>query len=264
MKRFNGTLVLILAAGITLSLKAQKPAEPDSAIYTVTGPRHGISFFPQVHHPGVEYTPGDTLSFDRYHTYDVICAWMTRWASEHPEIVTLYEVGRSYEGRPVMQMTLTSSVNGSDTDKPAAFFEGNRHSGEITSAESVLWLAKHLIEGYGKDPSVTDLLDNFTVYLRPVNNPDGHLLYLNTAQSNRSTVRPDDNDSDGLLDEDPPEDLDGDGIILTLRWPDRKNGTMIPDPDDPSGRIMKRVPRGEGSYSTSAEGVDNDGDGLIN
>jgi hypothetical protein len=54
-------------------------------------------------------------------------------------------------------------------------------------------------------------------------------MYLNTAQSNRSTVRPDDNDNDGLYDEDPPEDIDGDGIILTLRWPDRKNGTLVPD-----------------------------------
>lgn len=264
MKRITGILFIVLVSGATRFIGAQDHAIPDSSIYTVGGQRHGISFFPRVKHPGVEYSPGDTLSFDRYHTYGVICHWMTRWAEEHPEIVTLYEVGRSYEGRPVMQMTLTSSKYGTDTDKPAAFFEGNRHSGEITSAESVLWLARHLIEGYGNDPEITDLLDHFTVYLRPVNNPDGHELYLNTAQSNRSTVRPDDNDNDGLYDEDPPEDLDGDGIILTLRWPDRKNGTLIPDPADLSGRIMKRVPRGEGIYATSAEGIDNDGDGRIN
>jgi hypothetical protein len=239
-------------------------AVPDSSVYIVAGTRHGISYFPRVRYPGVEYVTGEALTFDRYHTYEVICHWMSRWAEEHPDLVTLYEVGRSYAGRPVMQMTVTSPRNGSATEKPAAFFEGGRHSGEVTGAESVLWLARHLIEGYGSDQTVTDLLDNFTVYLRPVNNPDGHDLYLNTAQSNRSTVRPDDNDADGLLDEDPPEDLDGDGIILTLRWPDRINGTMIPDPDDPSGRIMKRVPRGKGIYATSTEGIDNDGDGRIN
>ncbi len=264
MKRIAGTLLIVLFSGISHILPAQRATGPDSSVYTVGGTRHGVSFFPRVCHTGVEYIPGDTLAFDRYHSYSVICHWMERWAADHPEIVTLYEIARSYEGRPIMQMTLTSGKNGSDTDKPAAFFEGNRHSGEITSAESVLWLARHLIEGYGKDPAVTDLLDHFTVYLRPVNNPDGHELYLNTAQSNRSTVRPDDNDSDALFDEDPPEDLDGDGIILTLRWPDRENGTLIPDPADPSGRIMKRVPRGEGIYATSSEGIDNDGDGRIN
>ncbi len=264
MKKLTGALLLFFISGLTFLLDAQEAKRPGSSFYTVGGQRHGISFFPRVEYDGVEYTPGETLTFDRYHTYAVICHWMERWAAEYPEIVTLYEVARSYEGRPIMQMTLTSSSNGSDTDKPAAFFEGNRHSGEITSAESVMWLARHLIEGYGNDESITGLLDHFTVYLRPVNNPDGHELYLHTAQSNRSSVRPDDNDGDGLLDEDPPEDLDGDGFILTMRWPDRQKGTMIADPDDPSGRLMKRVPPGEGTWSTATEGYDNDGDGRIN
>lgn len=267
MKKITGILVIIgaLIPGLIVSQSApDTTGRTGRPIYTVSGTRHGVSFFPKVKHRGVEYEAGEKLLFDRYHSYNVICHWMDRWADEHPEIVSLYEVGRSYEGWPVWQMTLTSSRNGSDTDKPAAFFEGNRHSGEITSAESVLWLAQHLIEGYGKDSVITSLLDNFTIYLRPVNNPDGHELYLNTAQSNRSTVRPHDTDNDGLYDEDSPEDLDGDGIILTMRWPDRTNGTMIPDPDDPSGRIMKRVPRGEGIYATSGEGIDNDNDGRVN
>src|SRR5665648_254482 len=189
---------------------------------------------------------------------------MKKWAEDYPGLVTLYEAGRSYEGRPIMQMTVTNSKTGPDTDKPAAFFEGNRHSGEVTSAESVLWLIQHLLTNYGRDPEITGLIDRFAIYLKPVNNPDGNELYMNTAQSNRSTVRPDDSDNDGLLDEDPPEDLDGDGVILTIRWKDEKNGTFIPDPADSTGRIMKRVPRGEGIYLTSSEGVDNDGDGQIN
>ncbi|MBS0012042.1 MAG: hypothetical protein KFF49_11560, partial [Bacteroidales bacterium] len=169
-----------------------------------------------------------------------------------------------YEGRPIIQMTITNRKNGKHTDKPAAFFEGNRHSGEITSAESVMWLAQHLLESYGKDPEITKLLDSFTFYLRPVNNPDGHNLYIHTAQSNRSTVRPTDNDLDGLLDEDAPDDINGDGVILSMRWKDEENGNYIIDPDDPSGRIMKRAASGEGNYMLSSEGIDNDGDGNIN
>jgi hypothetical protein len=40
--------------------------------------------------------------------------------------------------------------------------------------------------------------------------------YLETAQTLRSTIRPYDNDGDGLLDEDPAEDLDGDGFIRQI------------------------------------------------
>ena len=249
MKNITGILIIVgaMTPGILFPQSASRSvSRTDSVIYTVKGDRHGVSFFPRVQHSGVEYIPGETLTFDRYHALDVIYHWMHRWADEYPDIVSLNEIAKSLEGRPVLQMTVTSRKYGSDTDKPGAFFEGNRHSGEITSAESVMWLAKHLIEGYGKDSVITRLLDHYTVYLRPVNNPDGHELYLNTAQSNRSTVRPHDTDNDGLFDEDAPEDLDGDGIILTMRWPDREKGTLIPDPEDPSGRIMKRVPRGEG------------------
>ena len=189
---------------------------------------------------------------------------MKRWAEKYPELIDLYEIGKSFEGRPIYQMTFTNKKTGKDTDKPAAFFEGGRHSGEVTGSESVLYLAKFLLDNYGKDPEVTHLLDTKTIYLKPVNNPDGHNLYLNTAQSNRSTVRPEDNDGDGLMDEDAPDDIDGNGVILTMRWKDEKKGTWIPDPKDSTGRIMKRVPAGKGIYLTSSEGIDNDGDGRIN
>jgi hypothetical protein len=228
------------------------------------GERHGVNYFPLVKLPQVEYLAGDTLKFDRYHSQDVIYAWLRKWAAAYPDIVELYEVGRSFEGRPIYQITVTNRKTGKDTEKPAAFFEGGRHSGEVTACETVLWMAKYLIENYGRDPGVTELVDKNAIYLRPVNNPDGNNLYLNTAQSNRSTVRPADNDGDGLLDEDPPEDLDGNGVILNVRWKDEKNGTMIADPRDPTGRIMKRVPAGQGTWSTSSEGIDNDGDGRVN
>jgi hypothetical protein len=232
--------------------------------YKVSGERHGVSFFPKVELKSVQYIASDSLTFDIYHSSDVVYCWMKRWAEKFPELIDLYETGKSFEGRPIFQMTITNKKTGKDTDKPAAFFEGGRHSGEVTASESVLYLTKFLLDNYGKDPDVTNLLDTKTIYLKPINNPDGHNLYLNTAQSNRSTVRPEDNDGDGLMDEDAPDDIDGNGIILTMRWKDEKKGTWIPDPKDSTGRIMKRVPAGKGIYLTSSEGIDNDGDGRIN
>ena len=238
--------------------------ESKKKYYTLSGFRHGISYFPEIRLPQVQYEPGDSLTFNNYHSADVIYTWLKRWADNYPELVELYEVGKSFEGRQILQITITNKKTGKDTDKPAAFFEGGRHSGEVTGSESVIWLAKYLLEKYGNDPEVTQLLDSKAIYLRPINNPDGHNLYMNTAQSNRSTVRPEDNDGDGLLDEDAPDDLDGDGLILTMRWKDEKKGTFIPDPRDSTGRIMKRVPADQGIYLISSEGIDNDKDGQIN
>ena len=232
--------------------------------YTVGGYRHGVNFFPKVDYPQVEYTPSATLTFDKYHSANVIYHWMKKWAEQYPNLIDLYEVGQSFEGRPIYQITLTNKSSGKATDKPAAFFEGGRHSGEVSGTESTLWLMNYLIENYGKDAEVTKILDKNAIHLKPINNPDGHNLYMYTAQSNRSTVRPYDNDGDGLLDEDGPEDLDGDGYILQMRYKDTLNGSYMIDPRDPSGRLMTRVEPGKGDYSVVAEGIDNDKDGRIN
>jgi len=271
MKKFlivSGTfLISAILYGQSGSQQSSLSSErSDSRVenYTLSGFRHGVSFFPKVEFKSVQYVAEDTLAFDKYHSMEVFYTWLRRWAEMYPELIDLYEVGKSYEGRPILQMTLTNKKTGKDIDKPAAFFEGGRHSGEVTASECVLWLAKYLLDSYGKDPDVTHILDTKTIYLRPLNNPDGHNLYLNTAQSNRSTVRPEDNDRDGLLDEDSPDDINGDGVILTMRWKDEKEGTYILHPKDSTGRIMQRVPAGEGIYRTSSEGLDNDGDGRVN
>ncbi|MEY3420846.1 MAG: hypothetical protein RIR48_1135, partial [Bacteroidota bacterium] len=205
MRIFIFLLVLVNAIpGLAQDQLYYKPASfPEqnskTKFYTVKGERHGTSFFKKDSFPEVEYKAGDKLTFDIYHTPDVMYHWYRKWAQQFPDIVDLYEVARSYEGRPILQMTITNKKTGKHTDKPAAYFEGGRHGGEVTSSESVLWLTQYLLENYGKDPLITKLIDTKTVYLRPQNNPDGTNMYLFSAQRNRSTVRPHDTDRDGLL-----------------------------------------------------------------
>ena len=253
-----------LQAQIVPNLDFKWPeSNPDTKWYTLQGYRHGPSFFPKVKHPHVQYEPTETLTFDKYHSANVVYHWMHKWAEKYPDLVDIYVVGHSWEGRPIWQITVTNKKTGKATDKPAAFFEGSRHSGEVSATEATLWMAQFLIEQYGKNPEVTAVVNKNAIYLRPINNPDGHNLYMNTAQSNRSTVRPMDNDGDGLLDEDPPTDLNGDGLITQMRWKVTEGGDYIIDPRDPLGRVMLRVPVGEGTHRVSTEGFDRDGDGRI-
>jgi hypothetical protein len=270
MKRSGLVLCLpvLCVAGLTVILaqEGQSPSTPvASKAYTVGGVRHGVSHFPRSNYPETKPLVAGEMDFKHYHTYEEVIYFLNKWAKDYPNLVDLYSVGKSYEGREIWQITITNKSTGKDTDKPAFFVEGNRHSGEVTPAESALMLAWHVLTNYGKDPEITRLVDTKTLYLKVKNNPDGAELYLNTAQSNRSTVRPNDDDGDGLLDEDPPEDINGDGYITQMRWKvgDGKGDSII-DPEDKSGRLMKRVGPGKGNYLTSSEGWDNDGDGRIN
>jgi hypothetical protein len=260
--------VFALAGLVMLAVSAQefdRPAPVPTKAYVVGGIRHGVSFFPRANYAAVKPAAAGALDFKHYHSLDEVNAILAQWAKEYPNLVELYAVGKSFEGRDIMQITITNKSTGKDTDKPAMFIEGNRHSGEVTAAESALWFAWHVLSSYGRDSEITRLVDAATLYVKPKNNPDGSDLYLLTAQSNRSTVRPFDDDGDGLLDEDPPEDLDGDGLILQMRKKvEPGKGTMIIDPDDKSGRLMKRAPAGQGDYVMYSEGIDNDGDGRYN
>lgn len=270
--------LLVIGLFIVAGASAQKSyygqekwteADTASKFYTVKGERHGVSFFKKHYFKEVQYQVGEKLTFDIYHSPDVMYAWYRKWAEQYPNIVELYEVAKSYEGRPILQMTITNKKTGKHTDKPAAYFEAGRHSGEVTSSEAILWMTKYLLDGYGKDPSITQLIDTKAIYLRPQNNPDGSTMYLFSAQRNRSTVHPKDDDRDGLLDEDPEEDLDGDGVIYQIRKKavtkaEIEKADYVIDTRDPSGRLMKRVLEGKGDYIVYTEGIDNDGDGKYN
>jgi hypothetical protein len=249
----------------TLPAQEQSEEKSEAKYWTVAGYRHGPSFFPMSHYDEIKPLKEGVWDFKHYHTNEEMIWWYKKWAMEYPDLVDVYVAAQSFGGRDIYQLTVTNKKTGKATDKPAMFIDGNRHSGEVTAAESAFWMLHHMLSNYGSDPEITRLLDNFTFYFRPKNNPDGSLLYLMTAQTLRSTVRPYDNDGDGLLDEDPAEDLDGDGKIRQIRIKVPKGeGSYIIDERDPKGRLMKRVASGEGDYNLLSEGVDNDGDGRIN
>ncbi|HEY0931793.1 MAG TPA: M14 family metallopeptidase [Gemmatimonas sp.] len=243
------------------------PARRDTVrkVLTIPGQRDGLSTFTLVNYPQMQPKQWGVMDFAHYHTTAELNYWMERWAKEKPDLVEKVQVGTSFGGQPIWQLIVTNKKTGVHTSKAAAFFEGGRHSGEITASESVLWLTWHVLENYGKDPAVTKLLDEKTLYLRPNNNPDGADMYKLTAQANRSSVRPVDNDGDGLYDEDPGEDLDGDGFIRQMRkFVGAGKGTHVVDSLDAKGRLMRSVGAGKGDYLVYSEGIDNDKDGQYN
>jgi hypothetical protein len=258
-------VVLPFAVMTVTRAQVQAPKEGQSKYVTLAGYRHGPSAF--LRNFLVETTPlqPGVMDFKHYHTYTEQVEFLKKWAKEYPDLVDLYVVAQSFGGIDICQVTVTNKKTGKDTDKPAMYVEGNRHAGEVTAAESALWMLNYLVTGYGKNPEATRLLDNFAFYFRPVNNPDGSLLYLETAQTLRSTIRPYDNDRDGLLDEDPAEDLDGDGFVRQMRVKvEMGKGDAVVDERDPKGRLMRRVGAGKGDYLLLAEGIDNDKDGRVN
>jgi hypothetical protein len=196
-------------------------------------------------------------------------ALFDRVEAAFPDLVRHEVIGTSVEGREMRVYTLNDAANGPADDKPAMWIDGNVHGNEVQGGEAVLYALWYLCENRA-EPKVKELLDHAAFYLLPTQNPDGRAHWFekaNDPSSSRSGVQPFDDDQDGRLDEDPPNDLDGDGQITQMRKHVPGQGTHRQDPDDP--RILVPVPQNDegrrGDWVLlGEEGIDDDGDGAVN
>lgn len=207
--------------------------------------------------------PDGQVSWDRYHTNAETIEIMRAFQARHPDLARVFSIGESLFGQELMVIEITNSATGPADEKPALYLDGGIHAQELTASEVALYTMAHLLNGYGTDAQVTELLDTRTFYIRPKFNPDGSDLVLNEDQWLRSTPRPVDENGDGVPDSDPPEDLDGDGRILQMLIED-PDGNRVRDPDDP--RIVRSRQEGDTGpfYRQAREGRDLNGDGVIN
>lgn len=205
------------------------------------------------------------IDFDHYHTLDEIGVYLEAVAAAYPDLVTLVEIGRSREDRPIWAIDLNNPATGPAHEKPGFYVDGNIHGGEVLGGEGALGFLDRLVSEYGRDADITELVDERAFYIVPIVNPDGRAISVDTPENHRWNVRPVDEDGDGLVDEDPPEDLDGDGRILQMRFAD-PNGAWVIHPDDPRRMVRFGSDSAPGSarYRVVSEGIDNDGDGRFN
>jgi len=200
-----------------------------------------------------------------YHDTAAAHGMLEEWSVRHPRLCRLIDIGRTLKGTPLLVLEITNQDTGSGDTKPGYYYDGNIHSSELTGCEVVLRFADHVLTSYSRGHERSKrLLDTRVLYLRPKFNPDGADLALHTIHGPRSTPRPYDQDADGLLDEDPPNDLDGDGFATRMRRQNPK-GAWRTHSEEPSLMVRRRKGDKDGPfYDVWSEGIDDDGDGEIN
>lgn len=203
------------------------------------------------------------IQFDRFYRYEDLTRVLQGYAEEHPQLVRLESIGKSYEGRDIWLATVTNFATGEDKDKPALWVDGNIHATELSASAACLYLIEQLVTQHGSDPEFTRCLDTRTFYVCPRVNPDGAEWALaDKPKFIRSSTRPypfDEEPLDGLK----LEDIDGDGRILMMRIPD-PNGPWKVCPDEPR-LLIRREPTETGGkyYRLLPEGFVQDYDGAL-
>ncbi|MEO6192106.1 MAG: M14 family metallopeptidase [Thermoanaerobaculia bacterium] len=202
-------------------------------------------------------------NYQDYHRFAAVERQLQDWSQSHPGAVKLLAIGKSAGGRPLWVARVAAP--GGDPDlKPAVFVGANIAGFHNAGTEAALDLIRDLVEAPAGSPAAK-LLATTTFYIAPALNPDAHDAIFGKLRARRGgDDLKVDHDVDGLLGEDPADDLNGDGMITRLRIPDPSGGWLA-DPGDP--RVLVKADAMEqraGAYRIETEGKDDDGDGELN
>ncbi len=170
-------------------------------------------------------------------------------------------IGTSREGREIWLVEVGNPTGIPMSERPALLVVGNLEGDHVVGSHLALETIRFLLN----DPAAAEVLTDQAVYVIPRLNPDGaEAMFAAVRFDRRGNAFSYDADNDGRYDEDPGEDLNGDGMITLMRVPDPAGAFMV-HPDEP--RLMKRADKSAGETGTHTlytEGVDSDGDGFLN
>jgi hypothetical protein len=108
-----------------------------------------------------------------YPTPEAINQKMLQLQAAYPSLVTVFEIGKSVEGRPLLVARLTSQPN--QPNLREFKYVANMHGDEIMGRELMIRLIEDLAKKYRTDSQVTRLMDQLHIYIMPSLNPDGAL-----------------------------------------------------------------------------------------
>ena len=214
---------------------------------------------------------GAVVSSQDYHSFAEVERQLQAWSKEHPAQVKLITIGKSAGGRPIYVVRVAGSVNtpeenapGEADNRPAVFVGANLAGFHNAGTEAALDLVQTLAKAPSGSPA-SKLLTTAIFYVAPALNPDAHDTLFGTLRYRRGgNGQKVDHDVDGLVGEDGPDDLNGDGAITRMRIPDAAGG-WLPDTTDP--RVLVKsdaMEQRSGAFRVVAEGKDDDGDGEYN
>ncbi len=168
-KILNNLIVLVISIVLlSSSLTFVGGLQPAENIVPATDPE---PTGPALFDPWPTFT-GTTI----YHSWDEAEAEMLQIALDHPDIVQLTSLTKTWEGRDVWAFKISDNPTVEEPDEPEVFFNSLHHAREWMTIEIALYAIHFLTDNYGTNATVTDIVDNRQIWIIPVVNPDGRVI----------------------------------------------------------------------------------------
>ena len=114
------------------------------------------------------FPPADSA----YHDYGEMVAELQQVQFDHPTLFSLFSLGTSYEGRTIWAGKISDNV-AVDKDEPEVLFTHHQHAREHLTVEMALYTLHMLLDGYGVDPRITNIMNSREIWIVFDLNPDG-------------------------------------------------------------------------------------------
>ncbi len=107
-----------------------------------------------------------------YHNYDEMMAELNQTATDHADIVDLFSIGQTWEGRELWTVKISDNPK-VDEDETEVLYIGHQHAREHLTVEMTLFIVNYLTNSYGISDRATNLVNSREIYVVVDANPDG-------------------------------------------------------------------------------------------
>ncbi len=105
--------------------------------------------------------------FGEFRDYGAITTRLHELAEQAPDRVGLQSIGTSLQGRPIWALKIGHGAT-------PMLVDGTQHAREWIAAMTTTCVADRLVHDYATDPAVRAFVDGTTLWIVPVDNPDGY------------------------------------------------------------------------------------------
>lgn len=144
------------------------------------------SYIPIIEEPVLEpinYEIADPVP--SFLNYDELVSKLEEWNETAPELTELFTYGSSSEGKDLYCIRVNNKRI--EETKPVLLITAATHGNEPWSCTSVMGYIGTILDKYGDDKQITDLIDSRDIYFVPIVSPDSypHSRYVDGVDPNR-------------------------------------------------------------------------------
>jgi len=115
---------------------------------------------------------GDYVTTSYTH-YEELQELLQSLEQKYPHLARVFSIGKSVKGRDLLVLEISENVHKRNLGEPMFKYVANMHGDEAVGRQLLIILGQYLLDQYGKNDRITQLVNETDIYLMPSMNPDG-------------------------------------------------------------------------------------------